>query len=267
MPVSLFPRFGRINFFGILLPGFYMLVSITVAVLACSSDATTWGRQTSSWADAEFMAWPMLTLLALFASYLLGNIPRAFVVGPTDALCNWPCRLLRKLAKATGIRLDSWKTVVRNAVSFPYLPVLRRSRDDLEKFEPQAAKIVSLAAEDNPGTVVVFDYWKHILAMHAPAAVAIAELHEGRVRFFVGMFWAGFLGVVCGVVTVICNATPLGWGGTGVLLVVVSACISVLFGIRLRFVRAEEATQVFLAYVAHRASVRNGRWRWKAPMW
>jgi hypothetical protein len=255
MPVSLFPRFGKVDFFGILLPGLFMLCSIYVAVVAYGSKNTsTSPSQAFSWNDGAPVPWAILVLFVLFASYLLGSIPRAFVVGPTDSLCNWPCYWLRRAIRAAFKReMDLWRTTVRESRSFPYIEVLRQALKQLDKFKEDVGSVTLPEEKDHQGLVVVFDYWKHVLSMRAPPVFAVAELHEGRVRFFVGMFWAGAVGVVCAAATLVSCANVTDWGVLGTGHLGVSAFISLVFGIRLRFVRAEEATQVLLGYVAHRA--------------
>ena len=244
-------RVSNLDIFGILLPGFYMLASMSVVVISYSSqDSASSPNETFSRALSQFKELH-INVLALVASYLLGNIPRAFVVGPTDRLCNYLPWWFRRVSKTSP---DSWKTIVRNARDFPYVTVLKRSLGKLKTCERNATSGILLPGKNDPGAVAAFDYWKHILALHAPPLFAIAEQLEARVRFFVGMFWAAAVGVTCAILTLVSLPPVTGFVDLRVIHLCMSAVMLLLFGVRLRFVRAEEATQVLLAYVAHKAS-------------
>lgn len=248
MPVSLFGRFEKVDIYGILLPGFYMFSSVYVAWEACTGGLPSQALGRAVDASESWVNW----VITLFGSYLLGSVPRAFVVGPTDMRCNKICRKFRRSARER--ESEKWTDVVRNAESFPYVTVLRKCLEELGKYESKAAKLVSIPDEERSGAVAAFDYWKLVLCVHAPAAFAVAEFHEARVRFFVGMLWAGLLGLLCAIITLLSCLTASGWATQGISLLVVSAFTFVIFGMRLRFVRSEEATQVLLAYLAYRAT-------------
>lgn len=197
----------------------------------------------------KFRDWPNL-LSIVFIAYLLGNIPRAFVVGPTDGCCNKLVRIAR--LKLLRLRYKSyWKQRVRRARGFPYPEVLRVSLRDLRDND-STVKHINWFPPTTSSAVVAFDYWKLVLCMDQPSAFAFTQVLEARVRFFVGMIWAATGGVVFSLAGLICwliTSRTFDW--ISLIILLFSLGILGVFGGTLRFVRAEEAVQVLLAYVAH----------------
>ncbi len=103
--------------------------------------------------------------------------------------------------------------------------------------------------------IATFDYWKTVLNQRCPSAFALAQVLEGRVRMFVGMFWASCLSFTlqaAAAISILFTAEARAiWLPCTFGLLLASALFALFFGWRLRFVRAEEAHKVFLGYLAH----------------
>lgn len=236
-------RVGRIDFLGVVVPGFYMCCAIAFALMAIADTGGTgsaWERMLSFLEPLE--RWPVAALL-LFASYVLGSIPRTVPVNFTDGVCS----VFHKAAKDD----DSWYGRLINS-NFPYVPMLEVSAGELNEQLAFSPKVV--APKQTRSIMSLFDFWKTTLCHESPATFSLVQSLEGRVRWFVGMFWAACTGLLGGLIAAIVSAVRGGasdpWLAPAVAAGLISALVGLFFGARLRFVRGEEANQVFLAYVA-----------------
>lgn len=248
-----FARFSVLDLFGVLMPGFFMLATVAFVFLDISK-----GREGSSVVEAlQQLAAPLehwaSVPVVLFMSYLLGSIPRAFVVATADNLC---AKVRRRLLVMAGRKLqdarNSWRRSLLTAKFFPYPKAMRCTLAELLKHREASKHVVRIGKEDRPGIMAVFDYWKLVLCMREPRAFAYIQMLEARVRFFVGMFWAGIVGTGSAVVGAVVGSKSTDWLMAFACMFVLSGLITVVFGMRLRFVRGEEACQVLSAYVAHK---------------
>jgi hypothetical protein len=189
--------------------------------------------------------WPV-TISALLFAYVLGSMLRAFPVSPADNLCCGArdrISSLLKLKRPTG-----WRAAALSSRFFPYpkmLEIVQRALIEAENgSEPLALKI-----GDGDNLIASFDYWKLVLCQRAPALFAICQAQEARVRYFVGLFWAGCIGVALGLVSMLLSTSAWFWPEAAVTSI--SVLFATVFGMRLRYIRAEEAQTVFCAYVAY----------------
>ena len=249
---STLTRIGRVEFLGVVPPGFYMLSVAAFTALAVTDRAgasSPWDRTLPLVELLEH--WP-IAVLVLLASYLLGQIPRALTVNFTDDLCLLFHRRARKRHDWPGPLFGE---------RFPYRRVLQDIFNDLQD---QGGRGSDVSVPDNDErAMVVFDFWKVVLCMRSPHAFSFIQSLEARVRFFVGVFWAGCVGLAGAIVAISVSLSRGGftdsWFWPAAILGATSALIVFVFGSRLRHVRGEEAIETFLAFLSHRQNNRPPR--------
>lgn len=252
-------RMGRVDILGSLLPGSYIICNLTVAILAMiekSADGSPLDRIGTALSKIE--SWPAAVLVVL-SSYILGTIPRGFPAGVTD-------RLFERWWKWSAKRMGAgWKREICDN-KFPYAPALYLHLKSIMKMDSRTDEETELVVADRlrflklpqkmqgVGTPT-FDYWKTVLNQRSPNAFALAQVLEGRVRMFVGMFWASCASIAIHVTTmtvlVFSEQGRAVWLPCIAGLLFLSVAFAVFFGWRLRFVRSEEAQRVLLSYVAY----------------
>lgn len=212
-------RIGKVDFFAVLPAGFYVFV-VFLIVFGLATSPTT-GTTISIWKPisdlvATAVGKPVTLVLVLFGSYLIGSSLRAFPV-------KWA-------EKATPpFRLE-----------FPYPLELQRVISELEKqkeasgFNPNK----SLSISDDL-KMSVFNYWKDKLCMKSPDGFSYYQSFEARTRYFAGMFWAGCIGVIGGLIIIF--QIPNGSLDQKFGVLVLSIMIMVVFGGQFRRVREQEA--------------------------
>ena len=101
---------------------------------------------------------------------------------------------------------------------------------------------------DNIVPMDVFNYWKNVLCINSPDGFRYYQGFEARSRFFSGMFWAGLLGMVGGIWSIIVYPTvPLAlWQ-----ILIISTVVALLFGSQFRRIRCQEATALISLYTAY----------------
>ena len=256
-------RIGRVDFIGIIPAGLYILFVLIVAAIAVTADTGADVRPIIT-PEQGLEHWYAIVVVLLLA-YLLGSIPRAFPVDRTDGICCrvfWKSRCCRTLRKNTASRRRSspsyfWGLRVI-AGTFPYHSVLRATLHVLSRHGaiPGNLQMPVIPERNLPGAVTLFDFWKVTVCARSPDAFSFIQSLEGRVRLFVGIIWAGAFGVLGSLTALIgCGIrSDVGlWFCVSALTLTFSTVLVVLFGRRLRFVRAEEAVHVFLAFLALQA--------------
>lgn len=141
----------------------------------------------------------------------------------------------------------AWERAVRDD-RFPFPRALRLNLRGLQKSNCVGSHL-PVIPKDPAAMIVVFDCWKSILRVRVPTAYAHVRSLEGRVRMFVGLFWAGLLGIVVGASVLVFRSQ--GWSRPSLVVMLVSAAMFIAFGSRVRHVRAEEANEVLLAYLCY----------------
>ena len=153
----------------------------------------------------------------------------------------------------------SWRQLVRGG-DFPYWEALEHNYRLLHDAQPEVERLGTLLPnKEAHRNMALYDYWKMVLCMREPSAFAYTQSLEARVRLFAGMCWASSVGVACSLLWTISLFWGQGaWWPAILMLFLASIVIFLAFRLRLRFVRAEEANQVFLAYMAHLTSSSAG---------
>ena|GEM_PF-4370950 len=252
-------RFSTLDLFGVLMPGFFMTGTVIFAFLDVlkGRDGTS-VFQALLYLEGWITHWSVAPSI-LFLSYLIGSIPRAFIVGPTDDLCS---KIRRQFRAILGRRADDiqneWRRALLTAGFFPYPSAMQCTLNELVRHEEVRNDVVHFLPEEKPGIMAVFDYWKLVICNREPRAFAYIQSLEARVRFFVGMFWAGVLGAGSALVSVIAGSKSADWVVASICLLTLSGLVTVVFGMRLRFVRGEEACQVFSAHAEYKTNGTNG---------
>ncbi len=250
---SILSKIRHNDFFAIMAPGFLILISFMILLLSifCKGELSTF---TSYWDKVKTdssLGWTLLLGIVLLC-YLIGNIPRSFSVHTSDKLCD---RLFHRSASQS--RSNFIRRLFNQEFNFPYQKILEMRIDELRK---NGLKVnLSLSSLDPHNTV--FNYWKLVICNCSPNLFDYIQQFEARVRLFNGMFWSGVCGVVFGLLGLFANGAALviaviikkswGWHWFIVLCltILVSAVFVFFFGKRLRFMREDEASHTFMAYI------------------
>jgi hypothetical protein len=231
-------RFRTVDFFGVLLPGLFIVASLAfdwAAVHATTLDGLV-GRIASHLSGTP--QWYPVAV-TVFTAYVLGSVVRAFPV--------W--RLDDRLAALNGFlvrRSRSRRLKLLYATSYPYPTMLQYDHEELLK-----AGCISRSNTgpefDKCHAHIALDYCKEYASCKSPAAALRMQEMEAKTRMFYGMFWAAGAGFVASALFALVrwNALPLLWCGVTLLM-------GVVFGQRLRFVRGHEARMIYYAYLIQR---------------
>lgn len=248
-------KLSRLEFLAVLTPGFYILCIFLFIIFAVTTEKPI--SIINQLKEFPNVFWVPLTLLLLLTSYVFGSIPRAFSVTMTDNFC---CKIFYTKKRVKKL-LSGYKKELRREL-FPYPRALRHQLKALAKAKilknrtknPNRRKI-RLPDDNDPNGIALFDYWKDVLLMRAPDTSPLIESLEARSRFFVGMFWASFLGTISGIILMaVCllrNGFKDYWFILVACFVLISILFFMLFGVRLRSVRGEEARHVFFSYLEY----------------
>lgn len=204
-------RFRTTDFFGAVLPGFYILLEVGLLALAFPDVAGTvdWGQTLKEMGSL----WAPALVLLLLVSYLIGSVFRTWRIRDTDKLCY---ALFHHSAHESAGETD-----------FPYREALRKSKNavwnalsQIERDAAFALRKAGQADEDvqrehippfglslsDPSKDTgpwkkaqgpergegerIYNVWKSKLCVGAPSAFVFGEAAEARARFFFGMLWA-----------------------------------------------------------------------------
>ncbi|HHM06263.1 MAG TPA: hypothetical protein ENJ19_11080 [Gammaproteobacteria bacterium] len=226
-------KIGKIDFFAVLPSGTYILLSFYIFVIAGTDSQMQGGA--SLWAafiplvDLTHSK-PTTLLLMLFSSYLLGSVLRALPVSFSEKAVNM---------------------FFSDKEPFPYQSELDNFFSELKR-NSRIAGIDGHTVPDGGNAITkrVFNYWKHVICLHAPEAFVNYQEFEARTRFFSGMFLAGAIGAF---VSLLCLVKALSYAPAWYLLVL-SVLVALSYGLSVRRVRVQEATTLaglYLAYLQH----------------
>jgi len=225
MPVpKALERVGQIDLIAALPPGLYLFVTGQGLIAEQIGPGGLWQQMLAVSASLKDQPWS--AVFVLFVAFLLGSLVRAIPLNITERL-------------------------LPHAAAFPYALDL--------------AKVFQVAQGRNDGDApaigadltgenlqIVFNLWKDSLALRHPEAFLLCQAEEARSRFFAGMFWAGFAGLVFSI--------ALGTSGAHTLALqqaFVSLVIVMCFGVGLPRVRKHEALFLFGIYLASRELVAD----------
>lgn len=251
MPTSnALSRVSSVDFFGVLPAGFYTFLS----GIYCVTDfydigsPTVWGRLEPF--AKELKDNPVTILFLLFAAYMIGAVIRVIPVDFTDELVKRVKGWMRRSKRSDG---TTGQSANGHSGKFPYTDVIQniwRALDRQKELTQLGA--TNFPKVDSPVAEQVLNYWKDYLCIWSARGFAEVQSLEARVRFFVGMIWAGSIGL-CGGCIAILNAL---FGRQSLrpslCFVLVSLAITVAFGRYLRQVRRREVRGVYRLYVACR---------------
>lgn len=219
---------GKVDFFAVLPAGFYIFLVIYLVFLNDgNSEPTNIWEQIKSLAK-DMKENPILVLFILFASYLLGSIIRTIPVDWADSI------------------VPPYKS------KFPYLDKLEETYSFLEKNAEMVLinpKIMPQFHKDKEKMRLFLNYCKCPLCMYAPQSFVYYETFEARSRLFVGIFWAGILGVIGFLIMLIrvWNFTFIpAWH-----LFFMSTALVIPFGLSIKRVRRQEVNTLWSSYIAY----------------
>ncbi len=223
-------RIGTVDFFAVVPAGFYVLLVLSIA-LGIGEASNTIGEP-SLWNPVLKMVdkvgdRPVLLVFVLFASYIFGISLRVLPV------------------KWAEVMIPPFRN------EFPYPSALSKVVEELTTHQKTALVDTKLLPE--VGSQVppsVYNYWKDYLCMNSVDGFSYYETFEARTRFFTGMFWAGCMGILCGI-AILFKETNCGLVEQLAVLFT-SILMVVLFRGQFRRVREQESMVLFTLFIAER---------------
>jgi hypothetical protein len=240
MPATTIMSRVKNDFFAILAPGSFILVIIASVSLAFTRIGSSGGiiDRITPFFDVIKGYWPSLFVLFILA-YLVGILVRAVRVNLADTISK---KLFVKWNKRTWLQLG-YKS------PFPYPVVLEEIKEQLT--ESKLVTDFPVPGEKNLHNA--YNFWKMAICYESREVFNYIQAQESIVRLFAGMFWAGLIGVIGSIVTLVgclLNKEIRGvWLEYAIVMLAVSVVILVMFGMNIRRVRAQEVTFVFMAYL------------------
>jgi len=241
MPTSTILSQVKGDFFAILIPGFYTLTTIISEFLAFTQTPQSFDvfKRLGAYFKILKDYWPLIFVIFI-AAYLLGILLRSIRVNRSD-------RTTGKVFEKLPFR-ESW-TKLGYRSEFPYPTMLDTVKKELEKSE-QVSSFVIPPPECLHNT---YNYWKLVICSESEAMFNYISNLEATVRLFVGMFWAGFIGVVGYVVILIgclCNdVIKTEMWNYSIVMLITSIIIMLMFGMNIRRTRVQETMNVFMAFL------------------
>lgn len=219
-------QFTRSEFFSVLPTGFYVFMLIYSFVIVVSpmgkSLEDLWG--VVSLLATQLQNQPVLLIFLLFACYLLGSIFRALPV-------RW-----------------AEKTIPPFKTEFPYPSVIKNvieeinHHSDLTKHDKKNIPVVNLSVP-----IDVFNYWKDTLCVNTFEGFEYYQLFETRVRFFAGIIWAAWCGMLAsGLILFLTHDLT---HGVGLPLIAISIILLLTFGSNFRRVRRQEVRALVTLFI------------------
>lgn len=226
MPVEkIVSQFNKGDLFAVLSPGF---VIFTFVYAVYRTDKTT----ASLWAVLQVLAEqlqqrPAWIVFVLFAAYLLGSLLRAVPVWWAERLSP-PFRMSR----------------------FPYPDVLKEVVATVKNHYKAAGLDETRLPDLGDGVPMhIYNYWKNALCLGTASGFDYYQTFEMRVRFFTGMIWAGWIGLLCSLAVFIhCWAATHVVGWTMLLLALL---LLLTFGVNFRRVRRQESRALLLLFITY----------------
>jgi len=239
-----------VDFFGVLLPGLYVVASIGFARLAIgASGLDDLSGRLASHLNGETKLYPVV--VAVFAAYILGSAIRAFPISVADNVIGSAVRPLIRTRIVERSSNAEFRKLYDDG--FPYRAMLEYVGRELERTH----SVTSLRAlERSVDYRVVFDYWKTYVRIKNPEFTTRLHELEARTRMFHGFLWAALCGTLVALVTWCVGRSPL-----PLIWAVPSFLIFLIFAIRLRHVRGEEALHVYCAYLVQQQTENSDRER------
>ena len=217
-------QFNKSDLFAVFPPGFVIFMFVYAAYRTDKQASSLWvvlGLLTE-----QLQQRPAWIVFVLFAAYLLGTLSRTIPVFIAERL------------------LPPFKG------GFPYPSVLSEVVDTLKQ-NAIAARIDTDRLPDLSNGVPghVYNYWKHLLCLGTAEGFDYYQTFETRVRFFTGMIWAGWIGLLCSLAIFIrcwMLTHTVGW-----IMLGLAFLLLLTFGYNFRRVRRQEARALLLLFIAY----------------
>ena len=247
MPVqSTLGRLRTVEFFGVLLPGLYVIGSIGFTFIARNAQhAPALIAQLRRHVSSDPKWYPVA--LAIFAAYIIGSIIRAIPISGLDNAIGALVRFAIGFRPLQSIVNERSKLLYKDR--FPYLAMVNHIREDINitatfgsSYPPQSVS-PGVSGDQSASRRPVFDYWKTYVRIKQPDYTSCLHELEARSRMFHGMSWAMLFSIVVSLLA--CNWAPT---GLPLLLAIPSSIGLAVFASRLRHVRGEEVRHVYFAF-------------------
>lgn len=262
-------KVSKYDFFAILGSGSYVVGCCGLLFAAASSHRQDFtGAGALQCLNDTFEGhWPA-AVAALFLAFLIGNVLRALPVTRVDEWWKkWWFDGLRKRFENPSKTMSPYESALRKGL-FPYpdmiLGELEAMNHSILVGHPSVYKEIAQELEFARSTKLpevkigeiwhsAYNCWKAELCRESATAFEYTQELEGRVRLFATMICAALLGLPTGLIGFFLSVFPFtgsGWVAVMLIMVILSALISFIFGSYLRRVRGQEVAAVFTAYVS-----------------
>lgn len=244
----------KTDFFAILVPGSFVFCVVVSVYMAFRYPDVTIKSMLDSSLKYLKEYWP-LVIIFIIVGYLLGNVIRSIKVNTAD-------RTAKKLF--SRLVASEWDQLLFSS-GFPYPKMLEKILEQLER----SNLVDKTGLPDSESLHNAYNYWKISICSTMPDVFIYIENLESRARLFVGMFWAGFTGLLGSIPISI--AIALGyvekshWIEFNIIMVLASGLIFYMFGSRIRRVRSQEVGTVFMAYLFLQQKKREEKTAQKNP--
>ncbi|MCX6583148.1 MAG: hypothetical protein NT166_23485 [Candidatus Aminicenantes bacterium] len=242
----------KTDFFAILIPGSFIMGVIVSVVLVFTQYDTELCimERFNSFFETLKGNW-VLSFIVFIMIFLVGNLLHSIRVNKVDRIANFFFNGLIKEPRD--------KAHFENP--FPYRAMLEEIKTGLLKVK--LIEDIPLP-EDRDTLHDVFIYWKTVIRMDSPGSFHHIQDLEGRVRMFAGMFWAGVVGILGSIGSIVTlssfifnEAAWSVWGGYILFMFIISVIISAAFSLSLKHARSEEVKAVFLTYLYLQKKMRE----------
>ncbi|MBI1760234.1 MAG: hypothetical protein HYR56_02250 [Acidobacteria bacterium] len=234
-------QFNKSDLFAVLPPGFVIFTFVYAVYRTNNQTASLWAVLQGL--TDQLQQRPAWLVFVLFAAYLLGNLVRTIPVEFAE-------RMLPPFRKK----------------GFPYPDKLQEVIVTLTENAAAARLVDSEQLPDlsNGVPLHVYNYWKNALCVGTANGFDYFQSFETRMRFFTGMLWAGWVGLLGSLVIALRCQTLT--HPAGLTMFVLALVILLTFGLNFRRVRRQEARALLLLFVVYQQNSARSASQYAKPL-
>ncbi len=230
---SFLSHFSRGDFFAVLPPGFYIFMVIYSSIYLHFADKNSNPSILDVITELEkhIQGNPVSIIFIVFICYLLGSLFRAMPV-------NWAVRSIPPF-KASFLEKARLNKIIETV------------NDNVKAIKHDISKMPVLLNKEETKYIDshIFNFWKDILCINSIEGFEYYQIFETRVRFFSGIIWASWCGIIGGVYMMFQGNDFFNPVGFPIFLL--SFILLASFGMNIRRIREEEAKALLLLYSAY----------------